>query len=580
MRFEDDFISRVRNSVDIVELIGTYVKLKKSGQNFLALCPFHNEKTPSFSVSDSKQIFKCFGCGVGGDVFHFISQIERLSFPEAVEHLAERSGIPLPEQERRTKSSDDRRPRLYQVMKAADEFFRSAFLDTSAPRAYLQSRQIGKETIDRFGIGFAPPGNQLRSEMESLGFTLKEMDACGLLRSSGDGEYYDKFRNRVTFPIQDLRGRTIAFGGRSLGDAPPKYLNSPETPLYVKGNSLYALNITQSDIRRRDFAILVEGYFDCLVPFQFGVTNVVASLGTSLTHSQVRLLGRYTRNVVVNFDPDSAGVAAAMRSIDIFLEQGFHVNVLELPSGEDPDSFILKNGVEPYRELLKSSSPYLEFLLSHFMAAQRDPFSPTGKRAVVGEMIPYLMKISDRIERSEYISKVASRLKIKEDLLIQEMRKHSRPTERQEALSLLSSQNQPTPSEKRIVAALLEKEDQDYVLSQLLPELFEGLRTERIFESIFKLRNQKREISVLSLRELLVPEDVDLVERLAVDSEEHDHSQEEIEASISALRKLQVDRISLEIQDALIREEGSGKVSDQLDELLRQKETLRRQQMS
>jgi len=580
MKFDDHFISRVRSSVDIVELIGNYVKLKKSGQNYMALCPFHNEKTPSFSVSGSKQIFKCFGCGVGGDVFQFISQLERLSFPESVEHLAERCGIPMPAQEKTDNRESDRRPRLFQIMKLADEFFREALSDAGAARTYLKDREIGDEIIRQFGLGYAPAGSRLRSKLKGQGFSLDEMAACGLIKRGESGDTYDKFRNRITFPIQDLSGRTIAFGGRSLGDAQPKYLNSPETPLYSKSNSLYGLNLSQSDIRRKDFAILVEGYFDCIVPFQSGVRNMVASLGTSLTHGQVQLLGRYTRNVVVNFDPDSAGVAAATRSIDLFLVQGFHVNVLQLPSGEDPDSFILRHGAEKYNELLVKSSPYLDFLLSLSLAAQKDPLSPKGKQQVVAEIIPYLMKIPNRIERSEYVSRIAEKLRLNEELLILEMRKHSRQIPGHEKPLAPSIQTEGTISENTVLAAVFEERYQERILLQVLPELFEGLRTEGIFKAIFKLRNQKREISVLSLREALGPSDLDLLERVTVESSEGHLTEEAIDGSLSALRRMQINRVSQEIQEAIIREEREGEVSDQLDELLRKKEALRRQHIA
>jgi len=578
MKFDDHFISRVRSSVDIVELIGNYIRLKKSGQNHMALCPFHDEKTPSFSVSGSKQIFKCFGCGVGGDVFQFIGQLERLSFPEAVEHLAVRSGIALPSQDEQADPGSDRRPRLLQIMKVADEFFRSALLEAGEPRAYLEQRQIGEETIRQFGIGFAPVGSQLRSRLQAQGFADDEMALCGLIKSGERGDYYDKFRNRIIFPIQDLSGRTVAFGGRGLGDVRPKYLNSPETPLYTKSNSLYGLNVTQTGIRRKDFGILVEGYFDCVVPYQYGIHNIVASLGTSLTQSQVKLLGRYTRNVVVNFDPDSAGVAAALRSVDLFLAQGFHVNILQLPGGEDPDSFILKNGAESYNELLVSSSPYLDFLLSHFLAAQRDPFSPKGKQQVVTEIVPYLIKVPNRIERSEYVSRVAARLKLKEELLILEMRKQFRPRRNQEETPGPPVQTEATISENTILAVVCEAEFQERTLSLIFPELFEGLRTEKIFEMIFDLKNQNREISVLTLRDELDPEDVDFLERVTLETRDTQHTEEAIEGSISTLRNMQVDRVSQEIQQAIVEEERSGAASGKLDDLLRKKESLRREQ--
>jgi DNA primase len=463
-------------------------------------------------------------------------------------------------------------------MSLADQFFRNALGEAKGARAYLEEREIKSETILQFGLGYAPLGSQLRAELQAQGFTLEEITACGLIKRGEGGDSYDKFRNRITFPIQDSRGRTIAFGGRSLGDAQPKYLNSPETPLYAKSNSLYGLNLTQSDIRRKDFAILVEGYFDCVVPYQCGVRNVVASLGTSLTQGQVRLLGRYTRNVVVNFDPDSAGMAAATRSIDLFLEQGFHVNVLQLPSGEDPDSFILRMGAEKYNELLVNSAPYLDFLLSHFQSAQREPFSPKGKQQIVAGIIPYLLKVPNRIERSEYVSRVAARLRVNEELLILEMRKFSRAGPRRDDSIGPLVETGVTISESTILAAVFEESFQERILLQILPELFEGLRTEGVFRAIFEFKNQNREISVLTLREVLGAEDLDLLERIVLESSGEELTEEAIEACLGALRDMQVNRVSQEIQEAIIREERSGEVSDQLDTLLRKKEALRRKQ--
>ena len=249
------------------------------------------------------------------------------------------------------------------------------------------------------------------------------------------------------FPIHDLSGKTIAFGGRILGDGIPKYLNSPETALYSKSRNLYPLDLTRNEIRKRDFAIIVEGYFDCIIPFRFGIRNVVASLGTSLTESQVKVLGRYTRNVVTNYDPDSAGTAATLRSIDLFLEQGFRVNVLELPTGEDPDIFLRKQGTEAYREKLKSSQSYLDFVLSQFMSQQRDSFSPKGKQEVISHILPYLVKIPNPIEKAEYVTRIASRLQLDESLILLEMRKM--PTRKRETPRLDYSVplEQGTPAE-------------------------------------------------------------------------------------------------------------------------------------
>ncbi|MEJ2082740.1 MAG: DNA primase, partial [Acidobacteriota bacterium] len=273
MKFDTSFIERVRMSVNIVDLVGGYVRLRKQGQNHSALCPFHQEKTPSFSVSESRQIFKCFGCGVGGDVFAFVQQIEHLTFPEAVTFLAERSGIPLPANPAESSGENVERMRLLEIMRLADEFYREQLPRSSDAQDYLARRKITSETISRFGLGFAPPGSQIRDHLSSHGFSLAELEKCGLVARGEGGSCYDKFRSRVTFPIQNLGGQTIAFGGRILGDGVPKYLNSPETPLYSKGRNLYGLLAAREAIRRSGFAILVEGYFDCVVPSQCGVAN-------------------------------------------------------------------------------------------------------------------------------------------------------------------------------------------------------------------------------------------------------------------------------------------------------------------
>ena len=423
MRFDDTFIDQVRNGISIVDLVGGYVRLQKKGKDYGALCPFHSEKTPSFTVSEAKQIFYCFGCGTGGDVFKFIMLMENLTFPESIHQLAESQGIPLPQSTKKSEAESVRRQRLLKILEMATHFFCQRLEGKNAALAYLKDRQITQETIHQFSIGYAPAGQHLLQELTGQGFDVEEVLACGLIKEGNSGQYYDKFRNRIMFPIHDLSGKTIAFGGRMLGDGIPKYLNSPETALYSKSRNLYPLDMTRNEIRKRDFAIIVEGYFDCIIPFRFGIRNVVASLGTSLTESQVKVLGRYTRNVVTNYDPDSAGTAATLRSIDLFLEQGFRVNVLQLPTGEDPDVFLRKQGTEAYREKLKSSQSYLDFVLSQVMSQQRDSFSPKGKQEVISQILPYLVKIPNAIERAEYVARIASRLQLDESLILLEMRK-------------------------------------------------------------------------------------------------------------------------------------------------------------
>jgi DNA primase len=577
MRFDDSFVDQVRSSISIVDLVGGYVRLDKKGKDYAALCPFHSEKTPSFLVSASKQIFKCFGCGAGGDIFKFIMLMESMTFPESIEHLAESHGIQIPHSTKESSARREERQLLLEIMELAVDFFCTCLAQKKEALSYLESRQISAETVKQFSIGYAPPGQRLFEELKKRGYLVEHLLACGLVREGDSGQVYDRFRNRIVLPIRDLSGKTIAFGGRILGDGLPKYLNSPETSLYSKSHHLYPLNVTRDEIRRRDFAILVEGYFDCIVPFQFGITNVVASLGTSLTENQVKLLGRYTRNVITNYDPDSAGTAAAIRSIDLFLEEGFHVNILQLPSGKDPDTFIRSEGTETYQEKLKTSQSYLDFALSQFIKQQKAPSSPKGKQEVVSRILPYLAKIPNNIEQAEHVTRVASRLQVDENLILAEMRKVPRRTERLSPLSYSLPEDQVTPAERILLTALLEDQWSKLTLDRLEPPLFEGLRTEPIFEKIFQLQKKNSPISTVRLCELVSDDsDRDLLEGLALRSGELHLSDEAIQNSVQALQKKQYQRLSLQIQEEIKKEETQDSASSAMDQLLVKKEQIRR----
>ncbi|TDI17560.1 MAG: DNA primase [Acidobacteria bacterium] len=577
MRFDDTFIEQVRNGISIVDLVGGYVRLQKKGKDYGALCPFHNEKTPSFTVSEAKQIFYCFGCQAGGDIFKFIMLMENLTFPESIHQLAESQGIPLPHSTKKSEAESVRRQQLLKILEIATHFFSRRLEGKKDALAYLKDRQITQETIHQFSIGYAPAGQNLLQELTGQGFDVKDVLACGLIKEGNSGGYYDNFRNRIMFPIHNLSGKTIAFGGRILGDGIPKYLNSPETPLYSKSRNLYPLDLTRNEIRKRDFAIIVEGYFDCIIPFHFGIRNVVASLGTSLTESQVKVLGRYTRNVITNYDPDSAGTAATLRSIDLFLEQGFRVNVLQLPSGEDPDVFLRKQGTEAYREKLKSSQSYLDFVLSQFMSQQRDPFSPKGKQEVVSHILPYLVKIPNPIERAEYVTRIASRLQLDESLLRLEMRKMPARKRETPRFDYSVPVEQGTRAENILLVAMLEEQWAASTFEQLEPELFEGLRTERIFQGIFQLKEQATEITTIRLREIISEgTDRNLIEEMALRSADFPLSEEDIRSSVQELRRMKDERLIRQLQEEIKAEEKEHSDSDKIKELLDQKQNLRR----
>ena len=577
MRFDDTFIEQVRNGISIVDLVGGYVRLQKKGKDYGALCPFHNEKTPSFTVSEAKQIFYCFGCQAGGDIFKFIMLMENLTFPESIHQLAESQGIPLPHSTKKSEAESVRRQQLLKILEIATHFFSRRLEGKKDALAYLKDRQITQETIHQFSIGYAPAGQNLLQELTGQGFDVKDVLACGLIKEGNSGGYYDNFRNRIMFPIHNLSGKTIAFGGRILGDGIPKYLNSPETPLYSKSRNLYPLDLTRNEIRKRDFAIIVEGYFDCIIPFHFGIRNVVASLGTSLTESQVKVLGRYTRNVITNYDPDSAGTAATLRSIDLFLEQGFRVNVLQLPSGQDPDVFLRKQGIEAYREKLKASQSYLDFVLSQFMSQQRDPFSPKGKQEVVSHILPYLVKIPNPIERAEYVTRIASRLQLDESLLRLEMRKMPARKRETPRFDYSVPVEQGTRAENILLVAMLEEQWAASTFEQLEPELFEGLRTERIFQGIFQLKEQATEITTIRLREIISEgTDRNLIEEMALRSADFPLSEKDIRSSVQELRRMKDERLIRQLQEEIKAEEKEHSDSDKIKELLDQKQNLRR----
>ncbi|MFQ5742136.1 MAG: DNA primase [Acidobacteriota bacterium] len=426
MRFPRSFIDEVRRSSDPLGIIGEVVALKRRGSRFVGICPFHDEKTPSFTVNE-EGLWYCFGCGTGGDLFRFIMEQEAVGFGDAVRIVAERVGMPLPAPETLPTESGRRnlpisRPRLLAALTAADAFYRQQLADAGGARAreFLRERGFDREVVDTFGLGYAPESwEALRSQLRKAGFSEAEAEAAGLLkRRQGSSGSYDRMRHRVVFPIRDLRGRTIAFGGRIIDTGEPKYLNSPETPLFQKSKTLYGLPEGREEIGRRGFALLVEGYFDLLSCAQYGFRNAIAPLGTSFTEDHARLLSRFTRKAVVSFDGDVAGLAAAERTVGMFLSQGFQVTVVQLPAGHDPDSYLRAEGAGAYGAALRSSQAALEFLV--LRAGERaDLGTPRGKAEALASLLEFVVPIADRVERAEWIGRLAQRLQVQEHLVEQ-----------------------------------------------------------------------------------------------------------------------------------------------------------------
>src|ERR1700752_3166539 len=479
---------KVKQQADIVRVIGEYVQLKKAGQNFRGLCPFHAEKTPSFNVHPTKQIYHCFGCGQGGDVFKFVMEMEKCAFPEAIRIVAEKCGIAVPRPKERSpeeRKENQLRAVLVEMHREAQTFFVKQLEGTpegKAARAYLEDRGLDKETIARFGIGYAPSGGDLLVRHVRGKYPEKTLVESGLISRDQSGRHFDRFRRRITFPIANESAKIVAFGARALGDEQPKYLNSPETPIYSKSNVLYHLDRAKDALRRADFAILVEGYMDAIAVARAGISNVVASCGTSLAEPQIKLLGRFTKRVIVNYDPDMAGQAATERSIAILLEQDFEVRVLVLPGKADPDKFIREQGAEAYTKLLKESPPYVDYLIAR--ARNMDIATGEGKKQAVNFLLPYVQKIPNRILRSEWATRIASELRVDEPVLREALRRAAaeRRSEVKPNASLLGPAVKP--AERQIIRMLVEADGfRGKLASELAHDsLHRGLECERLLD--------------------------------------------------------------------------------------------------
>lgn len=424
-----DFVEHLKSSIDIVKVIGEYVRLRKVGNTgrYTGLCPFHQEKTPSFSVSQTRQFYYCFGCGVGGNVFKFVMEADGITFAEALKLLADRNGIPMPKRSEYADAESKLRGALLEIHAIAANLFKETLRAArgAEARAYLARRGVSAETIEIFELGFAEPSwEALVRRLEQERFTPEQLEASGLLRKRDDGSgYYDSFRGRLMFPIHNESGKVIAFGGRAMqDDAQPKYLNSPETPLYRKTSVLYNVNRARDGMRRSNRAVLVEGYMDAIGVYAAGVSEVVASCGTALTSAQVRIIRRHADAVVVNFDPDTAGANAAEKSIQLLLDEGLRVRVLTLDGGLDPDEYVKQNGADTYRAKLDSASGYFHWLADR-ARARFDMRLAEGRMDAFKFLMPAIQKISDHLERAAIANDVAGYLGVDPGLVLERFKK-------------------------------------------------------------------------------------------------------------------------------------------------------------
>lgn len=401
----NDIIDEIRARVDIVELVGRYVRLQRSGKNWRGLCPFHAEKTPSFYVTPVLSRFHCFGCSEAGDVFSFMQKVENLDFQDALRRLAERAGVQLPASSAAARQAGKTEER-YRVMATAAAFYELQLQRTPAAVAYLNRRGVCEETIVRFNLGFAPDAwEALAHHLGRQGVKLSEAQKLGLVEQSRDGGYYDRFRNRVTFPIHDGQGRVIAFGGRAMGDAEPKYLNSPETPLFQKRATLYGLHSAKAHLLKSRVALLVEGYLDVIACVQYGFENSLATLGTSLSEDHAKLLKRWTDRVVVLYDADTAGVTAAVRAAETLEPAGVDVRIAQLGEGEDPDSALRSHGVAVLKDAIAGAQPLAAFQLRRVIA-RHDPKADEGATALFREAVPIIAAVDAAVERERLIQEL------------------------------------------------------------------------------------------------------------------------------------------------------------------------------
>jgi len=424
----DDKLEEIKDRVSIVEVISDYVSLKKAGKNYKGLCPFHSEKTHSFMVNEEKQIFHCFGCNTGGNVFNFLMKMDRLSFPEAARGLDRRYGIDLPKIKisEADKEENLKREWLFELNELAASYYHNLLINEKEgkeAREYLRQRGIGNDVIIDHRVGYAQNSwDGLLKFLLKKGVPLSRVSEVGLIIPKKAQGFYDRFRGRMIFPIININGKVIGFGGRVLDNTLPKYLNSPESSIYNKSNSLYGLKVAKDFIRSEDKVIVVEGYFDLLSLNQYGIKNVAATLGTSLTTGHIRILRRYTNNIITVFDADEAGEKAAARSLDILLKHGASPKIAVLPSGFDPDSFVKKVGEEGFKEIIAGSMPLIEFAINEVIK-RHDASSVEGKVKIIEDVTPILAKIENKIERDIYIQRVSNRLGIKEDTIVSQLRK-------------------------------------------------------------------------------------------------------------------------------------------------------------
>jgi len=575
VELDDHILDQVRQAADIVEIITQVTPLKQAGKSHKGLCPFHREKTPSFHVDRDKGLFYCFGCGTGGDVFKFLMLTERMTFPEAVEHIANRVGIALPKRRGGGSQRDRNKEELLQIVEDASEAYHQAlsWKPNEADR-YLTKRGIDEEVWRRYGLGYAPDSWDYVLSRLGRKHQLPLLEQAGLIRarekSSG---YYDRFRNRLMIPIHSDSGTIIGFGGRSLDGKDPKYLNSPESPLFNKSHLLYNLHRAKNDIRKLGRAILVEGYFDCIALDHAGIGGVVASMGTSLTPGQASLIRRFASRVVVCYDGDDAGRNASLRAAPVLLSAGLSVQICDVGDGEDPDTYIQKAGNDAFIELVGAAPGVFEFALGR--AGNVDEMSGEDRRDVVESLVPLLSAVGDPILRVDALQRVADRLRLPFDAVQAAIRKPGAAARSDGAAPEPTPRESVSPAETRILRALIEGNAGPGLGTRLEPEMFRDDACRSIFTAIRTISPEGGPVEFSRLSALLRRDDeVTRLSELAF-AEDDDTADRSLDQIVGLMERRRWEGKLRELQSAIQEAERSGD-QDRLDTLYVEKNRLMR----
>lgn len=587
--FEQDKIQEVLDRINIVDLISSYVSLKKTGNNYKGLCPFHSEKTPSFVVSDIKQMFHCFGCGAGGNAIKFYMDIESKSFPEALKELAEKNGVIIeevkisPEEEKRKK----RYKRYLSINKLAVEYFKYNLHNTPEGHKgleYLKKRQLSDDLIKKFDLGWAIDDWQnLKNFLNSKKISDEELFSLGLLsRNQEATRYFDKFRGRIMFPIQDVNGNYVAFGGRTIGEGEPKYLNSPDTPIYNKGKHLYALNNAKFEIRKKDYSILVEGYLDVLISHQFGIDNAIASLGTALTPDQVKLLMRFSVDCKIAYDGDLAGQKATLRAFEVLADGGMKTQALQFPEGTDPDEFLLQYGIEKFKGLVEKAENPVIFKLDYLIPS--GDLNISEKNKIIADIAEDLFKVRSTILKDHIIKQISLKLGLQEDLVRSELNLLYRSMNNK-GINRRPKQIQ----EKKLINEKINlKKEQLFLLQKIIenPKYIQEVETrggaclfpEELAELYVTFTNKDNSDTIINLRN----SNNKLISRIVLQEFDYEDENKAFFEILNNMCCLKLDKDFTEKQKKLIESEKKGQVKEvetlllEMNEIIKNKDRIRK----